>query len=104
MIDNREEKQRSCKCPPPGTEKVNWNVAIDSLNGRIGIGIIVLDHEECIIVARSITNFVIVEPIITEALAALREMELTRDLWLQRILLEGDMIQIMNVVKANVRN
>jgi hypothetical protein len=51
---------------PPRTQKVNWDVAIDSPNRRIGIDIIVRDHEGCVIVARSTTNFVIVEPVTAE--------------------------------------
>jgi hypothetical protein len=35
-----------------------------------------------------------------EALVALHAVEFNRDLGLQGILLEGDVVQIMNVVKA----
>lgn len=83
---------------------MNWDVAIDSPNRRIGIGIIMWDHEGCVNVARSITNFVIVEPVIAEALSALQTVGFNRDLGLQQTVLEGDAIQIVNGVKANERN
>jgi hypothetical protein len=82
---------------PPRTQKVNWDVAIDSPNRRIGIDIIVRDHEGCVIVARSTTGY-------SGGLVALQSVGFNQDLGLQQTVLEGNAIQIVNGVKANKRN
>jgi hypothetical protein len=99
-----EEQPSKWKSLLSGTQKVNWDMAKDSSNKWIGIGIIVGDDDECVIAApRSTTNLVILEPVIKEDLVALHATKFSRDLGPRRIILEGDAIQVVNV-KAKERN
>ncbi len=70
--------------------KISWNVAIDSKNRRIGIGIIARDCEGQVIAANCHSVCVRQEPVIAKAQAALRAMEFNYELGLQSIILEGD--------------
>jgi ribonuclease HI len=85
--------------PPPGLYKVNWDAAIDSLNKRMGMGIIVRDCAGQVIAAKSQTVFFLQDPVIAEAQAALCAVEFSRDLGLQSIILEGDSLQVVNALK-----
>ena len=60
------------KRPPIDMFKITQNVVVDKGLGRIGIGIIVRDHDGCILAACSTTKNYMVEPIIAEALVALQ--------------------------------
>lgn len=42
--------------PLVGLQKVNWDVAIDKVNGHMGMGVIVQDHEGHVLVAKSFTQ------------------------------------------------
>lgn len=98
--DTLDVAQEVWKSPSTGVIKVNWDVAGDKLNQCVCVSIIVWDHESYILVARSTTKPAILEPVAAKALAALHTVEFSRDLGLQKILLEGDTVQIVNV-KAN---
>lgn len=41
----RDMSTEKWKKPPLGNVKLNWDAAVDSQNGKIGMGIIVRDHE-----------------------------------------------------------
>jgi hypothetical protein len=63
--------------------KINWDVATDSKNKRLGIGIIAWDYEGQVIAAKCPTICVRQEPGITKAQAALQVMEFNCKLGLQ---------------------
>jgi hypothetical protein len=84
--------------------KINWDVTINFKNKRIGVGIVVWDCESQVIAAKCHSICVGQEPVIVEAQAALRAVEFSCDLELQSIILEGDSMQVVNVVKTNDSN
>lgn len=92
------------QAPPPGVYKVNWDVAIDSTNRRMGIGIIVRDSLGRVEAARSQTICAVQEPVFAEAQGALCAAEFSRDLGLQSIILEGDSIQVVNALQGTGPN
>jgi hypothetical protein len=63
------------KKTPTAMIKVNWNAAIDKINKRIGIGIIVQDHEGVVLAAGSTTKIFLVEACIAEALATVHVLK-----------------------------
>jgi ribonuclease HI len=78
---------------------VNWDAALDSVNRRMGVGILVRDHLGMVIAARSHTLVFLTEPVVAEAIAALHAVEFSRDLGLPRIVLEGDSLQVVTAVQ-----
>jgi hypothetical protein len=87
--------------PPTSLYKVNWDVAVDNNNGRIGVGIVVQDFEGVVVAARSATKIFMVAPVVVEALAAFNAMELCNEMGFVDIILEGEALQIVNAVKNN---
>jgi hypothetical protein len=55
----------------------------------------VWDRKGCILAAKSMTKL---------ALAALYAVEFSRDLGLQSIIMKGDVVQVVNVVKVTEQN
>jgi hypothetical protein len=51
--------------------KTNWDVVVDNGRGRIGIGIVVWEHDGVALATRSTTKNIWVDLIVTEALTAL---------------------------------
>jgi hypothetical protein len=95
----RSNEQVQWRPPPQNTYKVNWDAALDSVNQRMGVGVIVRDHMGRVIAARSTTVEFSSEPVVAEAIAALHAAEFSRDLGLPKIILEGDSLQVVNAVQ-----
>jgi hypothetical protein len=75
--------------PLEGILKVNWDVAVDGGRKRIGMGAIVRDSDGKVMVMMCDTMYLIQDPILVEALAARRAVELSLLLGIQRIILGG---------------
>jgi hypothetical protein len=69
--ENGEMTHHKWKAHPAGLQKVNWDVAVDNNNGRLGMRIIVRDHGGFVLTARSLTKMGNLEPVAVEAWAAL---------------------------------
>jgi hypothetical protein len=65
--------------PPTSMYKVNWDAVVDKKNGRIGLGIVVCDHESVVLAACNTIKNVMVESVIDEAWAAFYAVELCRE-------------------------
>jgi hypothetical protein len=50
------------KKPPQGVVKVNWDVAINKVEGYTGCEIIIYDYEEQVLAARSTAQVSIIDP------------------------------------------
>jgi ribonuclease HI len=74
---------------------------VDKGTGRIGIGIIVRDHEGILLAARSFAKTLVVEPVAAEGLAAFYAVEFSRDMCFNDIILEGDALQIVAAVQTD---
>jgi ribonuclease HI len=101
--DGREVHHVKWFPPPEGKYKVNWDAAVDTVNGRLGIGIIVRNHNGLVIAARSRTKMGCLEPVAVEALAAFQAIEFSIELGLQDIILEGDALQVVNALNFSGR-
>jgi hypothetical protein len=92
----------SCWKPPPmGVLKSNWDAAVDGRGKRIGIGVIVRDHDGGAMAMLSETQTMdfIQDPATAEALAARRAAELSLSLGIRKLILEGDSLQIVRAIQ-----
>jgi hypothetical protein len=72
------------RSPPPGWVKVNWDVAVDKSNGRIGLGVVIRDHTGKLCAAKSLTRIGFLEPVAAEAMAVLVAVQLCGELGFHR--------------------
>lgn len=78
--------------------QVNWDAAIDSGHGRMGIGLIVRDYKDFVIAAENLTKMKNLEPIAAEALVVVQAVVFSNELGLQNIILKGNAIQVVNAL------
>jgi ribonuclease HI len=97
---NRREPQPQWTKPPQGFAKVNWDAAVDSNRKRIGLGVIVRNHEGDALAMISETMGSSTDPVTAEALAARRAVEVSHMLGLRKIILEGDALQIVQALQS----
>ncbi|XP_062152086.1 uncharacterized protein LOC133860513 [Alnus glutinosa] len=90
--------------PLPGCLKINWDVARDSLSRSVGIGFIVRDSNGLPYAAGSFSLKTLLDPIVAEALAALRALEFCRSRGYSNIMLEGDSLEVVNSINDSGLN
>ncbi|XP_042950075.1 uncharacterized protein LOC122282191 [Carya illinoinensis] len=84
--------------------KVNWDSAINSREGKIGIGVLVRDHQGRVIGALHANNPLKGSPFDAEAYGVLLTAIFCRELGLKSIYLEGDAKQVVDLLKNHKLN
>ncbi|XP_059436307.1 uncharacterized protein LOC132169261 [Corylus avellana] len=87
--------------PPPNTVKINWDAAVDPYNKSIGLGVIARDERGKFLVAYSKHQWIDVEPVIAEALAALHAIILCQEENFQNVVFEGDSLQVVQAINSD---
>lgn len=64
--------------PPPGMMKCNWDAALDLESKRMGVGIVIRNHEGMVIATKCSTRPHIIDPLIAEAVAVWEAGHLVR--------------------------
>ncbi|XP_040996238.1 uncharacterized protein LOC121242452 [Juglans microcarpa x Juglans regia] len=82
--------------PPEGCIKINWDAALSSTNGRIGIGLVARDHEGFIIASKQQSTSGFMDPLLAEAQGGYQAARWARELGINSVILEGDSQQIVN--------
>ncbi|XP_059429871.1 uncharacterized protein LOC132163564 isoform X2 [Corylus avellana] len=103
-VNGGVEAPVSWKPPVFGRFKVNWDVALDTKNNCMGLGVIVRDHKGLIHAALSKTLNCLHPSAIAEAVGALRAAEFCCDLGLHNVVLEGDSLIVVQDILALASN
>jgi hypothetical protein len=80
--------------------KINWDVVVNKAKGKMGIGVIVRDHEGEVLETLQAHRLYIIDP----ATTALRALVFVKELGYQQVELEGDTIQIVQTQKNEGTN
>ncbi|XP_059445374.1 uncharacterized protein LOC132177155 [Corylus avellana] len=99
-----DESPTRWKAPENGWVKVNWDIALDKANGRIGVGVIVRNEAGRVIAAKGSTRLGLLDATAAEALGAFMAVCLCKDLRLTQIYLEGDAKTVVDAVTAGERS
>jgi hypothetical protein len=59
--------------------KVNWDAALNSKGGCIGLGIVARDSQGCFLGAKCVVQHVVVDPKTTKAMAALWAVQFCKE-------------------------
>jgi hypothetical protein len=89
--------------PPEGFLKVNWDASVNGQRKRMGLGVAVRDHEGVLRAALCATRDFITEPAVAEAVAAGKAVEVITWLGAEKVILEGDALEIVNVFSNEER-
>jgi ribonuclease HI len=87
-----------------GFVKINWDAAVDSVNRRMGIGVVIRDSNGEVVATVSSPRNHITAPDIAEAVAALRAVTFCREVGFSKVVLEGDALQVVHALKSSTRN
>ncbi|XP_042973210.1 uncharacterized protein LOC122305014 [Carya illinoinensis] len=85
--------------PPPNFYKANWDTAVDKENSKIGVGVIIRDSSGLIIASLCSSISLSPNPLLGEAVAALRASSFCSELGLNQIMLEGDSIAVVQAIQ-----
>jgi hypothetical protein len=85
--------------PPEGVVKVNWDAALDKDTKMMGVGVIVRDERGDVLATLCTTIPFVTDPTIAEAIAAWKAVELGCELGFQRVILEGDALEIVKALR-----
>lgn len=77
---------------------------MDKLDNKMGIGIIVRDHEGEVMGFMMASKPYITDPVVDEAVVALAATVFSRDMRLKKVILEDDVLQIVPSLRMNVMN
>ena len=83
--------------PPADFLKVNWDASVGGRQKRMGMGIAVRDQDGALRAALCATKNFITDPAMAEAVAAQKAVEVCLRLGLQKVILEGDALEVVNV-------
>lgn len=86
------------KKPSDGVIKANWDVAIDTLNNRMGVGVILRDAHGTVVASMSSLVPFVNDPTTAEGVALWRVVVLSVDLEVSRLQLEGDSQEIVQAM------
>jgi ribonuclease HI len=86
---------------PEGWWKANWDVAIDKISGRIGVGVVVRDDQGQMVIARSLTRMGRLDPTTSEALASYFAARLCKENGGTSLILEGDAKLVVDALNSN---
>jgi ribonuclease HI len=87
--------------PPLGTIKLNWDASIDKVRNRMGVGVIARDHNGQAIAMFCSTKGGVQDPTMAEAVAVWEAVELAHRLGLRSLVLEGDALEIVQMLKKD---
>lgn len=96
-----EENILGWQKPSEGRLKFNWDAAIDGLNNRMGIGVIVRDHEGKVPAMLCASKEHISDPNTAEVVAAWKAVDLARRLDCHSFVLEGDTLAIVQALRKD---
>ncbi|XP_042950154.1 uncharacterized protein LOC122282268 [Carya illinoinensis] len=90
--------------PQPAFFKANWDAAIDKDNSKVGIGVIVRDSEGLVMASLCSSITLNPNPLLGEAVEALRATTLCAELGLTQIVLDGDALNVVQAVQSEEKN
>ncbi|KAF5449783.1 hypothetical protein F2P56_030195 [Juglans regia] len=87
------------QAPPTNWIKVNWDSAVDKIEGFIGVGVVARDNAGHTIASKRTKKHLFPDPALAEAYGALIAVQFGVELGLSQVIIEGDSLQVINSLK-----
>ncbi|XP_040996051.1 uncharacterized protein LOC121242225 [Juglans microcarpa x Juglans regia] len=92
------------EAPPRGKLKLNWDVALEKNNCKVGVGAVIRDWEGTVKATMRKKHDLYPDPLLAEAYALLQATIFCKSLGWKEIILEGDSLQVVNFLKTGEVN
>jgi ribonuclease HI len=105
--DTRQPEDRldeSWKAPSMGRLKANWDAALNKKDGRLGMGVVIRDHEGGLVAAQCRFQQGEVDPQVAEALSVVNALSFCLERGVKTISIEGDARNVVEAVKSHLDN
>lgn len=86
------------EAPPPNWVKANWDIAINSSNQHVGIGVVIRDDKGYVLLSMMKPLSYCVEPSIAKSRGLLEAITIRKDFNLQDVILEGDSLKVVDAM------
>lgn len=96
---SRKQPNQKWRKPQAGVLKFNWDAALNRKTNRMGVGVVVRDEGGAVLAIKCTTVSSIGDPTIAEAVAAWKAVELCCELGAQRVILEGDALEVVQALR-----
>ncbi|KAF5468365.1 hypothetical protein F2P56_012522 [Juglans regia] len=90
------------QAPPSNWIKLNWDSAVDKVNGVIGVGVTVRDSIGYTIATKQTNKILFPDPLLAEAFGALKAVQFGVELGLSQVVVEGDSLQVINALRSDI--
>ncbi|XP_059446656.1 uncharacterized protein LOC132178224 [Corylus avellana] len=87
--------------PPEGMIKLNWDASLSKEENRMGIGVVARDHVGSVRASLCASRPYMVDPAAAEAMALWYATVVIHPLCLQKVILEGDALEVVNNMKRD---
>jgi ribonuclease HI len=84
--------------PPDGAVKINWDASVNANLNRMGAGVVVRDSHGVVLAMYCTTKGFVTSPSDAETVGAWAAVELAKRLGLQRVIFEGDALEIIQAL------
>jgi hypothetical protein len=88
------------KAPSQDSLKINWDAGVDLKRGRVGLGVIIRDHQGRMWASQSRTIRGFLDPITGEIMAALMAVHLCREMGIRNAQFEGDAKVVVEAITS----
>ncbi|XP_059439185.1 uncharacterized protein LOC132171798 [Corylus avellana] len=92
------------KAPPTGCLKVNWDAALNLTGGRMGMGVVIRDHEGCVRAVKCSLKQGSFDPAAAETMAAIHALKFCMAQGMLNIHMEGDAKNVVDALNSREEN
>ena len=92
------------QAPSWGFVKVNWDTTIDTHSWKMSIRVIIRDPMGEVLATLQSSKQNILDPIVAESFVALRAISFAKERVWQKVVLEGDTLQVVMALKKYGKN
>ncbi|XP_059458269.1 uncharacterized protein LOC132187853 [Corylus avellana] len=85
--------------PPQGYVKINWDASVDKQRNRMGVGVVIRDHEGGVVAMFCTSKEFVQDPTMAEAIGAWEAVKLAQRLELRQALFEGDSLEVVRMMQ-----
>jgi ribonuclease HI len=85
--------------PPVGWLKMNWDTSVDQARQKIGVSIVLRNHDGEIVAAQCLTRSLLPNPTAAEAMGVWYAANMCKSMEIMEVILEGDSLEVVQALQ-----